>query len=110
MSRRPSLFDILARLDEHRHGTKWRAACPAHWGDNPTALAIARGDGQPLLYCHAHGCSYQDILRALGLEANGTDHTCRPRSNPQTEAEQIILALAVSEILGLGKPSPRLIN
>ena len=44
-----------------------RLPCPAHHGSNPTALKLAISpDGSTLLaHCHSHGCSFEDILRAL---------------------------------------------
>ena len=65
--------DIAAQLDAKRHGSHWRAKCPAHGGDNPTSLAISEGvdkDGHPctLLYCHAHQCKLDDICTAIGIE------------------------------------------
>lgn len=48
---------------------KWKTACPAHNSDNPTTLSIAEGDnGTVLLKCHAHDCSAQDIVTAIGLQ------------------------------------------
>ena len=46
---------------------EYRARCPAHAGGDPN-LAIRRGGDQVLAYCHSHGCTFEAIRRALGLE------------------------------------------
>ena len=44
----------------------WTARCPAH-SDNVNSLSIAEGiDGRALIYCHA-GCSFSEIVSALGV-------------------------------------------
>ena len=47
---------------------KARGHCPAHNGTSDDSLAIdTRGDGKGIIvHCHA-GCSYTDVLDALGL-------------------------------------------
>jgi hypothetical protein len=47
---------------------KARGHCPAHNGTSDDSLAIdTRGDGKGIIiYCHA-GCSYTEVLDALGL-------------------------------------------
>lgn len=64
--------EIAALLDARAYTNLWRARCPAHGGDNPTALTIREGtsqDGLPmtLLHCHAHQCPVEEICRALGI-------------------------------------------
>ena len=61
---------ILSKLpDVRRSGYGYRAPCPAHGGDNPTAVHLSEGeDGAALLYCHSHGCTAGDIMRTIGLE------------------------------------------
>jgi hypothetical protein len=85
------LSDILNRLDCRRAGRGYRAVCPAHGGDNKTALAIQEGeDGKVLLHCHAHGCTYEDILRSLGLwQDDMTSHSDRKtgRTRPPKPAK-----------------------
>lgn len=61
---------LLARLDSVRSVGRgmWRAKCPAHSGDSPTALSIREtDDGAVLLHCHAHGCAVEDIAGAVGI-------------------------------------------
>lgn len=56
----------LERVKEERPG-QYKARCPAHDDRNPS-LSVATGDdGRVLLYCHA-GCSYQEIVEALGMQ------------------------------------------
>jgi len=46
-----------------------RARCPAHDGDNASALSVAIGaDGRALVHCHAYGCEADAIAAALGLQ------------------------------------------
>jgi hypothetical protein len=101
---------ILARLDYHQTGHSYRAACPAHGGDNTTALHITPGEhGKVLLHCHAHGCTYEAILRAIGLwderahAATGqkASATKPPRPANLTDEEKLIMALAGREALAL---------
>lgn len=50
------------RLDDFRA----RGSC--HDGDNPDSLHVTRGaGGQALVWCHAHGCSVEEIVESLGL-------------------------------------------
>ena len=63
---------IATLLQAISHDTTWRARCPAHQGENPTALSIALGhdrSGNPmtLLHCHAHQCPIEDICAALDI-------------------------------------------
>jgi hypothetical protein len=61
------------QLGATKYGSKWRARCPVHGGDNPQALGIAQGrdaQGNPmtLLHCFAHHCAIDDLCAALGIE------------------------------------------
>jgi hypothetical protein len=52
------------------HGSEhdFRARCPSHEGENPSALKVSVGaDGRALLWCHAHQCEAKAIVAALGL-------------------------------------------
>jgi hypothetical protein len=64
------LDTILAKIPQvRRTGHSYRAPCPGHAGDNPTALSITEAeDGAVLLYCHTRGCQAEAIVRAIGLE------------------------------------------
>jgi hypothetical protein len=88
--------ECAAMLGGNQHGEKWRAPCPAHGGENKTALGIAQGrdrDGNPmtLLHCFARECPVEDICAAMGIEvknlfciqphyARATRHAPRSRS------------------------------
>jgi excisionase family DNA binding protein len=44
----------------------WTARCPAH-ADNVNSLSIGEGaNGRVLIFCHA-GCTFEEIIGALGL-------------------------------------------
>lgn len=61
---------ILERLKKVRPSgnNSWRACCPAHDGNNPTALTIKEEpDGRILMHCF-QGCSAIDILGSIGLD------------------------------------------
>ena len=55
-------FQIVRRYED-----KAQCVCPAH-EDKQASLTISRGRSSTILYCHA-GCSYRDILSAVGLSA-----------------------------------------
>ena len=44
---------------------QYKAMCPAHQ-DHNASLSIMDDDGKAILHCHA-GCSYDEIIRAMGL-------------------------------------------
>src|SRR4051794_25717914 len=49
-------------------GQHTRLLCPAH-DDHTPSLDVAEGeDGRPLATCRSHGCSFEDICRAIGHE------------------------------------------
>ena len=60
---------VLRNLKNVSTGTAgWTALCPAH-GDTRNSLSVAEGDdGRVLLRCHA-GCTFDDIVDALGVTA-----------------------------------------
>jgi hypothetical protein len=65
-----TVWDALERVGCEPHGTQWdfRSRCPAHDGENPSALHVSVGvGGQAILWCFAHQCAAEDIARALGL-------------------------------------------
>jgi putative DNA primase/helicase len=62
------LNDILERLDKvRRHGDRYRAVCPVHDGNNPTALSLKEEDGKVLIHCHVCLAKGPDVVRAIGL-------------------------------------------
>ena len=62
-----TLEDILSKVGKYKKlSNGYQSLCPAHH-DTHLSLSITQGaDGKVLLYCHA-GCSYKDILKALGI-------------------------------------------
>ena len=65
------LWDALEAHGCEPHGAEYqfRARCPAHDGDNGSALSVRMGaDGRAVLYCHAHQCSAEAITASLGLQ------------------------------------------
>lgn len=76
---------LLARLEHARRAGpgRWRARCPAHGGKNRQSLAVREmDDGRVLLFCHAHECSADAIVGAVGLEL---DVLFPPRDLPAGE-------------------------
>ena len=74
-----TLLEKLDGVKQVAHG-RWRAKCPAHDGENPSALSIGEtSDGVTLLKCFA-GCSVSDVVQAVGLEL----HDLFPRVEWQT--------------------------
>jgi putative DNA primase/helicase len=63
-----NLNDVLSRLrGVRRSGAGWQAFCPAHDDRKTRSLSIREGqDGLVLLHCFA-GCTYRQIVEALGL-------------------------------------------
>ena len=79
----PTTQEILAALEAHGCTVQqaanggWKAQCPAH-EDRTPSLSVKEGDGgKVLLHCHA-GCSYADILAALGKSPRSTPATVKP--------------------------------
>ncbi len=64
--------NILTRLHDVRQVKRgsWQARCPAHDDANPSLSVTEGNDGRVLLHCFA-GCTYPDIIAALGFSANG---------------------------------------
>ncbi|MGA9994659.1 MAG: AAA family ATPase [Pyrinomonadaceae bacterium] len=64
-----SVYDTLNKLKGvKRSGDGWIAFCCAH-DDNHHSLGISEKNGRVLLFCHA-GCSYDEIIAALGIGSN----------------------------------------
>ena len=67
--------EIAHKLNAKRSGNGWRAKCPAHNGSNTTSLSIGEGSGgRILLRCNSAGCTYQEIMEALGIDAPRPAH------------------------------------
>ena len=78
----PSIEKIAEGLNARGSTGKYRAACPAHNGDNPTTLSITEAEnGNVLVHCF-RGCTQEEVissLRDLGLWPSKR-HTKSPRS------------------------------
>lgn len=102
--------DCAAMLDGVKHGNHWRAACPAHAGDNPQSLSIREGTdkyGHPmtLLHCFAHGCTFDEICEAMGIPTRNMfcmhpDYAKETRNAPRAKSPRINRLKAMEE------PSP----
>ena len=58
------------RHPPRKPGDRGRAICPAHGGagsDRNLAVGLAPGN-KLLLSCHSHGCGYETIMAALGID------------------------------------------
>ena len=68
-----TLDAVLTALERTGHPPKqnssgWQALCPAH-DDKTSSLSVDAGDKQAVVItCHA-GCSYEEVIGALGLDA-----------------------------------------
>ena len=64
---------ILAALESggfnpKPNGAGWKARCPSHGGKSQTSLSIGTGDnGKTVVHCFSKGCTYEAVLRKLGL-------------------------------------------
>ena len=60
--------EILSRLSKVKRSGKgnWLACCPAHEDKNPSMTIHAADDGRILVRCWA-GCSFEEIVGAVGL-------------------------------------------
>ena len=60
--------EILSKLQKVKKlkDNQWQARCPRHGDDNPS-LTITNDSGKILIHCHA-GCSFNEIVAALGME------------------------------------------
>jgi putative DNA primase/helicase len=62
-----SLDEVLLALQGvQRAGANWKAKCPAH-EDTTASLSITQGDTGAILFKCFAGCSYQQIITALGF-------------------------------------------
>jgi hypothetical protein len=71
--------ELIAAVERHtgrlgrRKGRNVRLLCPAH-DDHDPSLDVAEGaNGQPIVTCRSHGCTYEQVLDALGLGDRGND-------------------------------------
>lgn len=91
---------VLARLDAVRETGpgKWTARCPAHEDRSPSLSISEAEDGKVLLHCFA-GCSFDDIVTAMGLtqadlfatKPNGKDYVPRAVAEKLSHAATVLL-------------------
>lgn len=67
-----------------------RSTCPAHGGDNPTALSVRDGDTRVGLTCHTQGCDGADILAGLGLSVRDRYHDPKGASYEYTNLDGLV--------------------
>jgi len=66
--------DFIRAIEGHtgrqgrRRGAETRLLCPGHDDHHPSLDVREGSDGQPLVQCRSHGCSYEEICRAIGRE------------------------------------------
>jgi hypothetical protein len=59
---------VKEECDPQGRENNFRSYCPVHRGD-ARSLSVGEGsDGRVLTTCHAHGCSYREIMNSLGLQ------------------------------------------
>lgn len=61
-----------------KRGHNVRVLCPGHDDHHPSLDIAAAPDGQALVVCRSHGCSYLQILAALGVEPQGDNGSWTP--------------------------------
>lgn len=54
-----------------RSGSGWKIPCPAHNGEDANCYLAVGDDGGFIAHCHSKGCSWADIMDALGLPKRG---------------------------------------
>ena len=72
------VFEKLHKCRERRWG--WEAHCPAHEtdGKHNASLSIAVKNNRLLMRCH-RGCSFQQVIQAIGLKASDFFDSQKPR-------------------------------
>lgn len=75
-----SAFDeLVGAIERHtgragrRRGSTVRLLCPAHDDHEPSLDVTEGSSGRPLVQCRSHGCSYAEVLAAVGLEPGDLD-------------------------------------
>jgi hypothetical protein len=83
-----SLELVLSRLpDAKKHeGGCWSTRCPAH-DDRKASLSITEGDKRPVVFKCFADCSYEAILRPLGLDPRDFKPEQEPRSHGKKSAD-----------------------
>ena len=103
--------DVIADLlHAHPYGGGWRAACPAHAGDNPTSLSIRAGTDQygnpcTLLHCFAQQCDVKDICEALGIQVPNL-FAIQPQYARETRRAPRAHSPRIDRLRGMPEPTP----
>ena len=90
---RPSVQEVLQALEAkgcnpQPSGAGFKACCPAHDDHNPS-LSVFPGDkGGVGIKCHSQGCTYKDILEALGLSSPPSNGRRRAGSGQDAKRPQ----------------------
>ena len=62
--------EILERLGGgEQQGSGYLTLCPVHGDTNPSLVVTLREDGLVMMHCRSHGCCFEDIASAIGLNA-----------------------------------------
>lgn len=61
--------EILTRLEKVKRTGKgnWMACCPSHPDKSPSLTLHEAADGRILVHCHSGGCSFHEIVEAVGI-------------------------------------------
>jgi putative DNA primase/helicase len=101
--------DVAEKLQARRAGDGWIARCPSH-DDHSPSLSIREGTGgRLLLKCHA-GCSFDEIVSALGLDARedgrpGLDERHEEARYPYRDEKGKVIVTVIRRRLPSGKKS-----
>ena len=64
----------------------FRGNCPNCGGDSGTKFSIKDAGDRVLIHCHG-GCRFEDIIRALGINAGELFDSPRPKPDPERERQ-----------------------
>src|SRR5262249_12571678 len=99
------LLELLeARGPLRRVGREYRTRCPAHDDHEPSLDVRDAGDGTPLVVCRSRGCTFEQVLAALGLTPaellNGDHRTSDPLAIYRYLDEQGVTLFEVGRFVG----------
>jgi len=86
MSKQVTLDEVLDRLQGVRKTSHKRATarCPAH-ADSDPSLSVSEGSTCIIVHCFA-GCSFEEIVGAIGLEPQQLLYELTPQGNVRKPA------------------------
>jgi 5S rRNA maturation endonuclease (ribonuclease M5) len=61
-----------------RVGRNTRLLCPVHDDHHPSLDVAEADDGSALVYCRSHGCTYEQVLAAVGLSETSSNGEWTP--------------------------------